>query len=106
MHARLLASPRGWALTCARPSIAKIQTLAFGNLDNYDASSLVTRMTTDITVIQNAVGNGFRPMVRGPVTLIVGLVYALDAVAPARHRLCRSSLPDAGNRARRHHLCA
>ena len=55
----------------------KIQTLAFGNLDNYDASSLVTRMTTDITVIQNAVGNGFRPMVRGPVTLIVGLIYAL-----------------------------
>lgn len=55
----------------------KIQTLAFGNLDNYDASSLVTRMTTDITVIQNAIGNGFRPMVRGPVTLVVGLIYAL-----------------------------
>ena len=29
----------------------KIQTLAFGNLDNYDASSLVTRMTTDITFV-------------------------------------------------------
>lgn len=54
----------------------KIQTLAFGNLDNYDASSLVTRMTTDITVIQNAVGNGFRPMVRGAVNLVMGLVYA------------------------------
>lgn len=60
----------------------KIQTLAFGNLDNYDASSLVTRMTTDITVIQNAIGNGFRPMVRGPVTLIVGLVYALALSRP------------------------
>lgn len=60
----------------------KIQTLAFGNLDNYDASSLVTRMTTDITVIQNAIGNGFRPMVRGPVTLVVGLVYALVLSRP------------------------
>lgn len=60
----------------------RIQTLAFGNLDNYDASSLVTRMTTDITVIQNAIGNGFRPMVRGPVTLIVGLVYALVLSRP------------------------
>ena len=60
----------------------KIQTLAFRNLDNYDASSLVTRMTTDITVIQNAIGNGFRPMVRGPVTLIVGLVYALVLSRP------------------------
>lgn len=60
----------------------KIQALAFGNLDNYDASSLVTRMTTDITVIQNAVGNGFRPMVRGPMTLIVGLIYALILSRP------------------------
>ena len=60
----------------------KIQTLSFGDLDNYDASSLVTRMTTDITVIQNAIGNGFRPMVRGPVTLIVGLVYALVLSRP------------------------
>ena len=60
----------------------KIQTLAFGNLDNYDASSLVTRMTTDITVIQNAIGNGFRPMVRGPVTLVVGLIYALALSRP------------------------
>ena len=48
----------------------KIQALAFGNLDNYDASSLVTRMTTDITVIQNAMANGFRPCVRGPMMLI------------------------------------
>lgn len=54
----------------------KVQTLAFGNLDEYETSSLVTRMTTDITVIQNAVGNGFRPMVRGPVNLVMGLVYA------------------------------
>lgn len=54
----------------------KIQTLAFGNLDEYETSSLVTRMTTDITVIQNAEGNGFRPMVRGPVNLVMGLVYA------------------------------
>lgn len=54
----------------------KIQTLAFGNLDEYETSSLVTRMTTDITVIQNAIGNGFRPMVRGPVNLVMGLVYA------------------------------
>lgn len=39
-------------------------------------------MTTDITVIQNAIGNGFRPMVRGPVTLVVGLIYALALSRP------------------------
>lgn len=88
-----LVSGLGYARTSARVASGlganlreaeykKIQTLAFGNLDNYDASSLVTRMTTDITVIQNAVGNGFRPMVRGPVTLIVGLIYALMLSRP------------------------
>ena len=54
----------------------KIQTLAFGNLDTYEASSLVTRMTTDVTVIQNAIINGFRIMARGPVLLVMGLAYA------------------------------
>ena len=53
-----------------------IQELSFSNLDRYQTSSLVTRMTTDITVIQNALANGFRPMVRGPVMGIMGLVYA------------------------------
>ena len=53
-----------------------IQTFAFSNLDRYQTSSLVTRMTTDITVIQNAMANGFRPLVRGPVMGIMALVYA------------------------------
>ena len=33
-------------------------------------------MTTDITVIQNAITGGIRPMVRGPVMLILGLFLA------------------------------
>ena len=54
----------------------KVQTLSFENLDRLSTSSLITRMTTDVTVIQNAVANGFRPMVRGPVMLVMGLAYA------------------------------
>lgn len=53
-----------------------IQAFSFGNLDAFQTSSLVTRMTTDITVIQNAFSSGFRPFVRGPVMLIMGLAYA------------------------------
>lgn len=56
----------------------KIQRYAFGNLDHYQTSSLVTRMTTDITVIQNAMANGFRPCVRGPMMLVMSLVYAFS----------------------------
>ena len=56
----------------------KIQRYAFGNLDHYQTSSLVTRMTTDITVIQNAMANGFRPCVRGPMMLVMSLFYAFS----------------------------
>ncbi|WP_419497381.1 ABC transporter ATP-binding protein [Bifidobacterium pullorum] len=55
---------------------AHLQTYSFANLDDFEASSLVTRLTTDITVIQNAVVSGTRPMVRGPVSLLVGIAYA------------------------------
>lgn len=54
----------------------KLQTYAFSNLDHFETSSLITRMTTDITVMQNAIVGGLRPMTRGPVMLILGLVLA------------------------------
>ena len=53
-----------------------IQRYSYENLDHFDTSSLVTRMTTDVTVIQNAFMNGFRPMMRGPVMFTAGLVLA------------------------------
>lgn len=51
----------------------KVQEYAFSNLDHFETSSLITRMTTDITVLQNAMTSGFRPMVRGPVMLVMGI---------------------------------
>ena len=51
----------------------KVQQYAFSNLDRFETSSLVTRMTTDVTVIQNAINAGFRPLVRSPVMLIMGV---------------------------------
>ena len=50
-----------------------VQRFAFSNLDRFDAGSLVTRMTTDVTVVQNAVNGGFRPLLRGPVMLVMGI---------------------------------
>ena len=59
----------------------QVQRYAFSNLDRFSASSLVTRMTTDVTVVQNAVNGGLRPMVRGPVMLLlgIGLSFAMNA---------------------------
>ena len=51
----------------------RVQSYAFSNLDRFETSSLVTRMTTDVTVLQNAVNGGLRPMVRSPVMLVMGL---------------------------------
>ena len=53
-----------------------IQRYSYENLDHFDTSSLVTRMTTDVTVIQNALMNGFRPMMRAPVMFTAGLILA------------------------------
>ncbi|MBY4797265.1 ABC transporter ATP-binding protein/permease [Collinsella sp. AGMB00827] len=67
----------GLATSLRRSVYAAIQQFDFENLDRYRTASLVTRMTTDITVIQNAFSTGFRPCVRGPVLLVMGLVYAM-----------------------------
>lgn len=61
---------------------AHVQDFAFSNLDGFEVSSLVTRMTGDVTVIQNAVVAGFRPLLRGPVMLVMGLVLAVVMSPP------------------------
>lgn len=53
-----------------------LQRFSFANLDNFASSSLITRLTTDVTVIQNAMVSGTRPLVRGPVSLLAGIAYA------------------------------
>ncbi len=66
----------GLGANIRREEFARVQAYAFENLDRFEASSLVTRMTTDVTVIQNAMVNGFRPMMRGPIMLVMGLVMS------------------------------
>ncbi len=55
----------------------KLQSYSFSNLDHFETSSLVTRMTTDVTVLQNAINGGLRPMVRGPSMLIMGIALSI-----------------------------
>ncbi|WP_367924018.1 ABC transporter ATP-binding protein [uncultured Ruthenibacterium sp.] len=55
----------------------KVQEYSFANLDHFESSSLITRMTTDITVLQNAVNGGLRPLVRSPVMLILGVGFSV-----------------------------
>lgn len=63
----------GWGAEIRKAEYSKIQQYSFSNLDNFVTSSLITRMTTDVTVLQNLVISGFRPITRGPSLLILGV---------------------------------
>ncbi|MFQ9510882.1 MAG: ABC transporter ATP-binding protein [Lachnospiraceae bacterium] len=54
----------------------KIQSFSFSNTDRFSTSSLVTRLTSDVTMIQNAVSGGIRPIVRAPVMMITALILS------------------------------
>ena len=48
----------------------KLQSYSFANIDHFRVTSLVTRLTSDVTNIQNSVSTGMRPFGRSPVMLI------------------------------------
>ena len=74
LYARFAArAAYGWGARVREAQYEKVQSYAFSNLDRFETASLVTRMTTDVTVLQNAVNGGLRPLVRSPVMLLMGL---------------------------------
>ena len=54
-----------------------IQTFSFSNIDKFSVPGLVTRMTTDITNVQNAFMMVIRVAVRSPLTLVFSYVMCL-----------------------------
>ena len=54
----------------------KISKFSFSNIDRFSTASLTTRMTNDITMLQNVVMMGLRILVRGPALLVVSAVFA------------------------------
>ena len=54
----------------------KMQTYSFANTDRFSTSSLVTRLTSDVTTIQNSITNGMRPGFRSPVMMLTALVVS------------------------------
>ena len=74
LYARFAArAAYGWGARIREAQYERVQDYAFSNLDRFESSSLVTRMTTDVTVLQNAINGGLRPLVRSPVMLVMGL---------------------------------
>lgn len=63
----------GFARNLREAMFSQIQEFSFSNIDKYSTSSLVTRLTTDITNIQNAFQMILRMMVRAPLSLITAM---------------------------------
>ena len=56
----------------------KISSFSFKNIDTFSTSSLTTRLTNDVTMLQNTVMMGLRILVRVPALLIVSAVFAFS----------------------------
>lgn len=64
----------GFAANLREGMYDNIQTFAFSNIDKYSTAGLVTRMTTDVTNVQNAYQMIIRIVVRAPLTIVVSMI--------------------------------
>ncbi len=71
----------GLARNLRKAMFDNIQTFSFSNIDKFSTSSLVTRLTTDVTNIQNAYMMILRMAMRAPSTMIVALFMSFTISA-------------------------
>ena len=71
----------GFACNLRQAMFSRIQDYSFANIDRFSTAGLVTRLTTDVTNMQNAFQMMLMMMTRAPVTLIVALVMAISISA-------------------------
>ncbi len=63
----------GFARNLREAMYANIQTFSFANIDKFSTAGLVTRMTTDVTNLQNAYQMILRMCIRAPFSLIIAM---------------------------------
>lgn len=68
----------GFAKNLRQDLYYKVQTFSFTNIDKFSTSSLITRLTTDITNVQMAYQMIIRIAVRAPLMLIISLFFAFS----------------------------
>lgn len=66
----------GFARNLRRAMYENIQTFSFANIDKYSTSGLITRLTTDVTNIQNAYQMILRMAMRAPASLICAMAMS------------------------------
>lgn len=72
------AASVGYAANLRKDMYDNVQTFAFSNIDKFSAASIVTRLTTDVTNVQNAFQMLTRMAIRGPVMLVFAMAVAFS----------------------------
>jgi ATP-binding cassette subfamily B multidrug efflux pump len=67
----------GFAKNLRKDMFSNIQTFSFADVDRFSTSSLVTRMTTDTTNVQNAYSMIIRALIRAPFMIIFAVIMTL-----------------------------
>lgn len=68
---------QGLGANLRQAEFEKIQKYSFKNIEKFSTASLITRLTTDITAVQNSVTMGVKLLVRAPVMLIFAIVLSI-----------------------------
>ena len=68
----------GYARNLRRSMFKNIQTFSFANMDKFSTAGLVTRMTTDVTNLQNAYQMILRMAIRAPASMIIAMCMAFS----------------------------
>ena len=66
----------GFAKNLRKAMFENIQTFSFSNIDKFSTASLVTRMTTDVTNLQNSYQMLLRMCIRAPFSLIIAMIMS------------------------------
>jgi len=69
---------QGFAANLRQALFAKIQAFSFSNIDRFSAPSLVTRLTSDVTQLQNTLLMCLRMLLRAPLMLIAAIIFAVS----------------------------
>ena len=68
----------GFARNLRKAMFENIQTFSFSNIDKYSTSSLITRLTTDVSNLQNAYQMLLRMAMRAPASMIIAMIMAFS----------------------------
>ena len=66
----------GFAANLRQDMYDNVQTFAFSNIDKFSTASIVTRLTTDVTNVQNAYQMLIRMAIRGPIMIVFSMIVS------------------------------